>query len=103
MQQQQLMSLFRRGGRRPCQVSGRPGARRVYISDRKLQQLVKLLQTSTGDSQVYPILSRPIARLSVAERPQERQKISQILNSCIPDVNQQAVVWYDAAKKKWRR
>jgi len=40
--------------------SGRPGARRFYISDRKLQQLVKLLQAHAlvqGDSQVYRILS----------------------------------------------
>jgi len=32
--------------------------------------------------------------------PKERQKIGQILNACVPDLNQQAVSWYDAAKEE---
>jgi MoxR-like ATPase len=75
-----------------------------YISDRKLQQLVKLLQAHAlvqGDSQVYPESFHDLLPDCLWQKdPKERQKISQILNQCIPDVNQQAVAWYDAAKEE---
>jgi MoxR-like ATPase len=75
-----------------------------YISDRKLQQLVKLLQAHAlvqGDSQVYPESFHDLLPDCLWHKdPKERQKISQILNQCIPDVNQQAVAWYDAAKEE---
>lgn len=75
-----------------------------YISDCKLQQLVKLLQAHAlvqGDSQVYPESFHDLLPDCLWQKdPKERQKISQILNQCIPDVNQQAVAWYDAAKEE---
>ncbi|MFN6562437.1 MAG: hypothetical protein RMY28_021960 [Nostoc sp. ChiSLP01] len=37
------------------------------------------------------------------KEPKERQKIAQILNQVIPDVNQQAVNWYDAAKEEVKK
>lgn len=88
-----------------CQVAlEREG---FHISDHKLQQLVKLLQAHAlvqGDSQVYPESFHDLLPDCLWQKdPKERQKISQILNSCIPDVNQQAVVWYDAAKDEVSR
>lgn len=85
-----------------CQVAlEREG---FLISDRKLQQLVKLLQAHArvqGDAQVYPESFHDLLPECLWQRePKERQKISQILHQCIPDVNQQAVVWYDAAKEE---
>lgn len=85
-----------------CQVAlEREG---FFISDRKLQQLVKLLQAHAlvqGDSQVYPESFQDLLPDCLWQKdPKDRQKISQILNSCIPDVNQQAVAWYDAAKEE---
>ena len=74
------------------------------ISDRKLQQLVKLLQAHAlvqGDPQVYPESFHELLPDCLWQKdPKDRQKIGQILNSCIPDVNQQAIVWYDAAKEE---
>jgi MoxR-like ATPase len=88
-----------------CQVAlEREG---FYISDRKLQQLVKLLQAHAlvqSDSQVYPESFHDLLPDCLWQKdPKERQKISQVLNQCIPDVNQQAVVWYDAAKEEVSR
>lgn len=85
-----------------CQVAlEREG---FFISDRKFQQLVKLLQAHAlvqGDSQVYPESFHELLPDCLWHNdPKERQKIAQILNSCIPDVNQQAVAWYDAAKEE---
>jgi MoxR-like ATPase len=75
-----------------------------YISDRKVQQLVKLLQAHAlvqGDSQVYPESFHDLLPDCLWQKdPKDKHKISQILNSCIPDVNQQAVAWYDAAKEE---
>ena len=85
-----------------CQVAlEREG---FFISDRKLQQLVKLLQAHAlvqGDPQVYPESFHDLLPDCLwLQDPKDRQKISQILNSCIPDVNQQAVAWYDAVKEE---
>ena len=75
-----------------------------FISDRKLQQLVKLLQAHAlvqGDEQVYPESFHELLPDCLWQRdPKERRKIGQILNACIPDLNQQAVSWYDAAKEE---
>ncbi len=74
------------------------------ISDRRLQQLVKLLQAHAlvqGDKQVYPESFHDLLPDCLWQKdPKERHYISQILNQCIPDVNQQAIAWYDAAKEE---
>ncbi|URD53509.1 AAA family ATPase [Chroococcidiopsis sp. CCNUC1] len=75
-----------------------------FISDRKLQQLVKLLQAHAlvqGDEQVYPESFHELLPDCLWQRdPKERQKIGQVLNACIPDLDRQAVSWYDAAKEE---
>jgi MoxR-like ATPase len=77
------------------------------ISDRKLQQLVKLLQAHAyvqGDAEVYIESFHDLLPDCVWKKePKERQKIAQILNQVIPDVNQQAVNWYDAAKEEVKK
>ncbi|MDF5708254.1 MAG: AAA family ATPase [Nostoc sp. S4] len=77
------------------------------ISDRKLQQLVKLLQAHAyvqGDAEVYIESFHDLLPDCVWKKePKERQKIAQILNQIIPDVNQQAVNWYDAAKEEVKK
>lgn len=77
------------------------------ISDRKLQHLVKLLQAHAyvqGDAEVYIESFHELLPDCVWKKePLERQKIAQILNQVIPDVNQQAVNWYDAAKEEVKK
>ncbi len=77
------------------------------ISDRKLQQLVKLLQAHAfvrGDSEVYIESFHDLLPDCLWKKePQERQKIAQILNQIIPDINQQVVNWYDAAKEEVKK
>ena len=77
------------------------------ISDRQLQQLVKLLQAHAfvqGDSEVYiESFHELLPDCMWKKEPKERQKITQILNQVIPNVNQQAVNWYDAAKEEVKK
>ena len=77
------------------------------ISDRKLQQLVKLLQAHAfvqGDTEVYlESFHELLPDCLWKKEPKERQKVAQILNQIIPDVNQQAVNWYDAAKEEVKK
>ena len=64
----------------------------------KLLQAYALVQ---GDDRVYPESFHDLLPDCLWHKdPKDRQKISQILNSVIPDINQQAVAWYDAAKSE---
>lgn len=77
------------------------------ISDRKLQQLVKLLQAHAfvqRDTEVYIESFHDLLPDCLWKKePKDRQKIAQVLNQIIPDVNQQAVNWYDAAKEEVKK
>lgn len=74
------------------------------VSDRKMQQLVKLLQAHAfvlGDERVCSESFHDLLPDCLWQRePKDRTKIGQILEKIVPDVNQQATLLYDAAKEE---
>jgi MoxR-like ATPase len=74
------------------------------ISDRKIQQLVKLLQAHAfvqGDEQVCSESFHELWPDCLWQKdPKERTKITQILDRVVPDVNLQAIALYDAATEE---